>query len=129
MTIDVDEISALDAVLSLPLDRESRVGIFDADRFRITVAGHPRRQVIGRIEQPRIAGFGREENQLANGDNAPVVLGSPTLNVAHLVGKAKTLAVCDGRPLWVWARSSALLSWRQRSGQPFFSLRLCRLLG
>ena len=61
MTIDVDEVSALDAVLSLPLDRESRVGIIDVDRFGITLARHPRRQVIGRIEQPRIAGFAREQ--------------------------------------------------------------------
>jgi hypothetical protein len=49
--------------------------------------------VVESIEQPRITGFGREKNQLANGDDTLVVLGSPTLNVVDLIGKAKTLAV------------------------------------
>jgi hypothetical protein len=34
---------------------------------------------------------------LANADNAPVVLGSPLLNVAHLVGKPKTFTMVVGR--------------------------------
>jgi hypothetical protein len=80
-------------ILPLPLDRERGVGVLDVDRFWIPVAGQPRGQVIDSIEQPRIAGFGREQNQLANGDNARVVLDSPSPNVANLVGKAITPAV------------------------------------
>src|SRR5215471_15229463 len=92
-TIDVDKRPSLDVVLPLPLDRESGVGVLDMDRFGIAIASQPRGQVVERIQQPGIAGFGREQNQLANADNAPVVLGSPLLNVAHLVGKPKTLAI------------------------------------
>jgi hypothetical protein len=64
ITIDVDEASALDAVLPLPLDRERRVGVLDLDRFGIALAGDQHGQVIARIEQPSIAGFGREQPQL-----------------------------------------------------------------
>jgi hypothetical protein len=74
-------------------DCECGFGVLDVDRFGISIAGQPRGQVIESIEQPRISGFGREKNQLANGDDALVVLGSPTLNVVDLIGKAKTLAV------------------------------------
>jgi hypothetical protein len=91
--IDVDKDPSLDVVSPLPLDREASVGVLDVDRLGIAITGQPRGQVVESIEQPCIAAFGREENQLANGNNALVVLGSPTLNVAHLVGKAKTLAV------------------------------------
>src|SRR5499427_9879750 len=93
MTIDVDEGSSLDAVLSLPLDRERRVGVLDMDRFGIALARRPHGQVIGRIEQPGIAGFGREQDKRANRHDPFVVLGGTPLNVADLVGKAKTLAV------------------------------------
>jgi hypothetical protein len=68
MTIDVDECASLDVVLPLPRDRESGVGVLDVDRLGIPISGQPRSQVIDSIEQPRIASFGREENQLANGD-------------------------------------------------------------
>jgi hypothetical protein len=62
-------------------------------RFGVAIASQPRGKVVESIEQPGIADFGREKNQLANGDHALVVLGRPLLNVAHLVGKPKTLAV------------------------------------
>jgi hypothetical protein len=79
--------------LPLPLDRESGVSVVDVDRFASPIASLPPCRAIGRVEQPRIAGFSREQNQLANGDNARVVPASSTLNVADFVGKPKTLAV------------------------------------
>src|SRR5258707_996635 len=93
MTVHVDEGPSLNTVLPFPPDRECGVGVLDVDRFGFSIAGQPRGQVIEGIEQPRISGFGREKNQLANGDDALVVLGSPTLNVVDLIGNAKTLAV------------------------------------
>src|SRR5215472_12871328 len=93
MIIDVDEAPSLDPVVPLPLDRESGVGVLDVNRFGVTVPGHPGSQMVGRIEQPRIAGFRREQDELADPNDALVVLGRAPLNVAHLVGKAKTLAV------------------------------------
>src|SRR5215831_13034191 len=63
VTIDIDEGPSLDVVLPLPLDRESRVGILDMDRFGIAIASQPCGQVVDSIEKPRITGFGREKNQ------------------------------------------------------------------
>src|SRR3954466_13293967 len=45
------------------------------------------------VEQPGIAGFGGEQDKLTDADDAPVVSGCPTLNVAHLIGEMETLAV------------------------------------
>src|SRR5215471_18379335 len=114
-TIDVDKRPSLDVVSPLPLDRESRVGVLDMGWLGIAIASQPRGQVVERIQQPCIAGFGREKNQLANADNAPVVLGSPLLNVAHLVGKPKTLAIYH-----TWARSPL---------NPFPTWSACRGVG
>jgi hypothetical protein len=41
------------------------------------------------VEQPGIAGFGGEQDQLADGDDAAVVLGGWALNVAHFIGPAE----------------------------------------
>jgi len=34
------------------------------------------REPIGRVEQPSVAGFGREQDQLTDGDEAAVVIGA-----------------------------------------------------
>lgn len=49
-TIDADEVPPLDAALSRPCDRASRVGNPPVDRFGIAVADRPRDQAIARIE-------------------------------------------------------------------------------
>ena len=46
-------------------------------------------------EQPGIAGFGGEQDQLTDGDDAAVVIGRVALNVAHLIGQTKILAPDD----------------------------------
>src|ERR1700746_2512862 len=92
-TMTIHEGPSLNTVLPLPPDREGDVGVLDVNRFGIAIAGQPRGQVIEGIEQPGISGFGREENQLADCDDALAVLSTPTLNVVDLIGKPKTLAV------------------------------------
>jgi hypothetical protein len=48
--------------------------------------------VIGGIEQPCIAGFGREQHQRADGHKTAVVFGGAALDVVDLFGQAKILA-------------------------------------
>src|SRR6202023_2261301 len=45
------------------------------------------------VEQPGIAGFGGEQDQLTDSDDAAVVIGCPALDIAHLIGQKKTLAL------------------------------------
>jgi len=82
-------------VPALPADGERGIGFLDVDRFALPVSSQPRGQPIGRVEQPGIAGFGGEQDQLTDGDDAAVASGCPVLNIAHLVGQTKTLALHD----------------------------------
>src|SRR5882762_9517834 len=41
----------------------------------------------------RLAGFGGEQDQLTDSDDAAVVIGCPALDIAHLIGQTKTLAL------------------------------------
>src|SRR6266853_2510345 len=91
--IQVNESGSLDTVVALPADREGDIGFLDVDLFGLAIMGQPRGELIGRVEQPGVAGFGGEQDKLTDGDDAPVVAGGPTLNVAHLIGETKTLAV------------------------------------
>src|SRR5437870_4923347 len=43
--------------------------------------------------RPGIAGFGGEQDQLTDGNDAAVVIGCPALDIAHLIGQTKTLAL------------------------------------
>src|SRR5437667_10942555 len=52
-------------------------------------------ELIGGVEQPGIAGFGGEQDELTDGDDAAVVIGGPALNIAHLIGQPKALALDD----------------------------------
>src|SRR6202030_3486023 len=55
---------------------------------KIRTLGPPKRQ-------PSIAGFGGEQDQLTDGNDVAVVIGGPALNIAHLIGQTKTLALDD----------------------------------
>ena len=43
----------------------------------------------------QLAGFGREQDQLTNRDNASVVVSGPVLDIAHLVGQPNATAFHD----------------------------------
>ena len=60
ISIDVNECWSLNAIVALPVNREGRIVFLDVDRFGVAVAGQRRSELIGRVEQPRIAGFGGE---------------------------------------------------------------------
>ena len=82
VTIGVDEGFAFDVVVTLPVDRKGSVGFLDVERFGVTLAGEPERQVIVAVDDPGVAGFGGEQRELTEGDDAPIVLGGAALDVA-----------------------------------------------
>jgi len=43
--------------------------------------------LVSDVEQPGIAGVGGEEGELADGDDAPVVIGGLALDVGNFIGK------------------------------------------
>ena len=57
---------------ALPIDEEGGIVFFDVDGFGVAVAGQPCGELIGRVEQPGVAGFGREQDKLTNSDDAPM---------------------------------------------------------
>jgi len=84
--IDINECRPLDTIVTLPTDREGGIGFFDVDRLGVAIMGELRGELLGWVEQPGIAGFGGEQDKLTDADDAPVVSGCPTLNVADLIG-------------------------------------------
>jgi hypothetical protein len=109
--IGVNEGRSLDAIAALPSDREGGIGLFDVDRFALAVSRQPCRVSIGGVEQPGIAGFGREKDQLTNADAAAVVVRRPALNIPHLAGQAET-ATLDPRLMGLRPGAClAVLSW------------------
>src|SRR6202045_3547509 len=95
LSIGVNERRSVDAIAALPTDGERGIGFLDGDRFAPPVPSQPAREPIGGVEQPSIAGFGGEQDQLTDGDDVAVVIGGPALNIAHLIGQTKTLALDD----------------------------------
>src|SRR6202040_4344771 len=91
--IRVNECRSLEAVAALPTDRKRGIGFLDVDRFALPVSSQPCREPIGGVEQPGIAGFGGEQDQLTDGNDAAVVIGCPALDIAYLIGQTKTLAL------------------------------------
>ena len=65
------EGGSLDAIVALPLDDEAGIVFFDVDGFGVAVAGQPCGELIGQVEQPGVAGFGRQQDKLTNSDDAP----------------------------------------------------------
>ena len=94
MAIGIDEGRSVEAIAAGPGDLEAGVGFLKGDGFRIAVAGEARGEAIGGVEEPGIACFGREEDELVGGDDASVASGRPSLNGANLVGKSKAGGGC-----------------------------------
>src|SRR3982074_290584 len=93
VAIDVDECRSLDAIVALPTDREGGISLVDVDRFGVSIPGQSCSELVGRVKQPRIARFAREQDELTDADHTSGVVGCPTLNVADLIGETKALAV------------------------------------
>jgi len=90
--IDVDKGVAVDVVFALPADLEVGFGFLDGDWFRIPIPRQAGGQMIGRVQQPGVAGLGREQRQRTDGDKAPGVFGGMALDVTHLIGQTEILA-------------------------------------
>ncbi len=75
IAIPVNEGGSLDAIVALPADCQGGVVFFDVDRLGIAVAGERCGELIGRVDEPRIAGFGGEQDKLTDGDDAAVAVG------------------------------------------------------
>jgi hypothetical protein len=59
-SIHVDECVSLDAIAPLPVNREGGLVFFDVEWFGVPIAGQLCGQLIGRLNQPRIARLGGE---------------------------------------------------------------------
>ena len=94
MTIGIDEGRSVEAIVAGPGDLEAGVGFLKGDGFRIAVAGEACGEVIGGVEEPSIACFGREEDKLVGDDDASVASGCPSLDGANLVGEFETDGDC-----------------------------------
>jgi hypothetical protein len=66
--------------------------------FGVPIAGQPCGELIGGVQQPRIASLGGKQDKLADSDDAAIVLGGPAQNVANFVSETKVLAVHYARP-------------------------------
>ena len=90
--IEVDKGSSLNAIPALPPDRERGIGFLGVNQLAFTVSSQPCGEPISGVEQPGIAGFGGEQDQLTEGDDVAVMWGGPALNIGHLIGETKTFA-------------------------------------
>src|SRR5271157_2828881 len=123
VAIGVDEGRSVEAIASGPSDLEAGVGFLQGDGYRVAVAGEACGAVIGGVEEPSIACFGREQDKLVGGDDASVTSGGPSLDVANLVGESQPRAVAHSfarsgldRPLrgakrWTSSPSCSASSW------------------
>ena len=80
------------------------------NQLAFTVSSQPCGEPISGVEQPGIAGFGGEQDQLTEGDDVAVMWGGPALNIAHLIGETKTFAFTIRLP------GSSLMACRARPG-------------
>src|ERR1035441_6183836 len=92
VAVDEEKSVAVDPVVAFPSDGETGIGFFEIEFLRIAIPRYPCGEVIDRIEQPCMAGFGREKREGADTDEASVMFRSPALNVVDLFGEAKVLA-------------------------------------
>jgi len=100
--VNEDESIAVDAIV-LPPDGEVGIRFLKLDRLGIAAPCQTGVKVIGRAQEPGIAGIGGKQRQWADGDEAPVKGGGAALDVADFVGQPEILAAA--LPL---ARSASL---------------------
>src|SRR5262249_52902237 len=67
IVIRIDEGGSVDAIAPRPPDGERGIGFLDVDRFAVAASSQSCREPVGGFEQPGIAGFGGEQDQLADG--------------------------------------------------------------
>src|ERR1700752_1557973 len=95
--------------MALPIDRKGSVGFFDVERFVVAVTGKPQREVIVAVDDPCVAGFGGEQRQLTDGDDAPIMGGGTADDIANFVGKTQACTLDDAGRVWLRAGPFAAL--------------------
>src|SRR4051794_1032011 len=98
VTVDEDEGIAINLVVALPADCKVGAGLLEIDIFGISVPRQADGEVVGGIEQPCIAGFGREQHQRTNGDETAVVFGGAVPNKIDLISEKEILSVQPSFP-------------------------------
>ena len=73
-SIHVNECGSLDAVAPLPFNREGGLVFFDVEWFGVPIAGQPCGELIGGVQQPRIASLGGKQDELADVTTRPSCL-------------------------------------------------------
>src|SRR5580692_8679086 len=81
----------LDAIEALPTDREGGISLVDVDRFGVAIPGQSCSELVGRVKQPRIARFAREQDELTDADHASRVGGCPKVNLTDPIRWKKAL--------------------------------------
>jgi len=56
-----------------PLNGEAGIGLLQVDGFGFPIPGQTGGKLVGDVEQPGITGVASKEDELADGDNTPVV--------------------------------------------------------
>lgn len=92
-SIDVNECGSIDAIAALPINCKGGIVFFDADWLGVSIVGQSCGELIGGVQQPRIAGIRGKQDKLADGNDAPIVIGCPALNVANLVDQTRGLVI------------------------------------
>jgi hypothetical protein len=96
-SIHVNECRSLDAVAPVPFNREGGLVFFDVEWFGVPIAGQPCSELIGGVQQPRIASLGGKQDKLADGDDAPIVLGGPAQSELRQRDESSCRPPCAGR--------------------------------
>ena len=87
LAIGIDEGGSLDAIVALPIDDEGGMVFFDVEVFGVSVSGHAGGEVTVGIEQPCVAGFGREQYQRTDSHKTTIVFGGSAPDVFDLLGQ------------------------------------------
>src|SRR5262249_6139559 len=129
IVIRIDEGGSVDAIAPLPTDGERGIGFLNVDRFAVAVSSQSCREPVAWVEQPGIAGFGGEQDQLADGHDTALLMGRLTPNIPPLSAQTKfpapddllagsapvsfaTLDVSWGGLPWNYSPSCSATCWR-----------------
>src|SRR5260370_13996913 len=65
VVVNEDESITVDAIIALPPDGEVGIGFLEVDRLGIAVPCQTGGEVIGRVQEPGVAGISRKQRQWA----------------------------------------------------------------
>ena len=96
MVVFVDEGAVVDPIASLPADRVIGFGFLDVEGKRMPIIGQAGSELIGRVQNPGVAGLGGKKHERPDVDDTPIVLGGAMLDGTDL-GKYADLIITKRR--------------------------------